>query len=620
MDRVKIIKRFDKPLCFSVSAVEKGARLYMSFVDSLADDVIFHVEFDKDAGQISVKDRYAGIWSKPQLHEFAFKGATLKGEISLEGETFFLKLKDFKLEFPCKKLQKPILWNIYSDFRYITIGDDEPVTALPSRRWRFFPEHVLRTGAGSRLRVLHTPESMRLGLVALYLWNGNEQALRELVENIHTTVDEVLVVVHNAKLLRHSFFVSLQSVYFNVRIAIIDTLMIRDNGDVEKLYGSLFMNKVLSEVKHSNVVLLDSGTDIVQLNRLVRDHRLRSRTDDFALFDDQKAASIQAFSIGKLTHFVESEGRLRLPPEDLAHRHPVFAEAPAPSARLEWNIAETEIRDYPLTVLDRQKKLKVRRRGKLVILVISCVKNRGKQQAIRDSWAKDARLANIDLCFVEGHPEHTGPILVEDRLFVPVPDTYEYLSHKIWHAFSAALQIFKADHYLKLDDDCLVNVQKLLEFSYEDFDYVGSDINLGSRTAFDWHRTAVFNKQLADLIFEIDPELTWFDGQGGYFLSHKAAEMMAATPLSEYQHMLEDYATGRLMSRKGLEASALNSKFLSIRDIYIKDERDYESAVISDVISIERTFEIYEIISKLNQKAIEAKGRWRFDFSPEAKK
>lgn len=619
MDRVKIIKSFDKPLRFSVSAVDKGARLYMSVVDSLADDVIFHVEFDKEAGQISMKDRYSGVWSKPQLEEFAFKGGTIKGKLSLKGETFVLELKDLTLEFPCKKLQKPILWNIYSDFRYITIGDDEPVTTSPSRRWRFFPEHALRTGIGPRLRPLQSPEE-KLGLTALYLWNGDEKSLRKLVGNVHTIVDEFLIVVHSTRMLKHAFFVSLQSEFFNVRTVIIDSLMVKGNGDVEKVYGSLFINKIISEVKSRNVILTDSTTDIDGFRAVVSNHRLRSRSDDFIIFDARKPTSVQAFSIGRFTHFVESDGRLRLAPEDLAHRHPIVAEPMTSGARLEWNIGEMEIRDHPVTVLDRQRKLKVARRGKLAILVVSCKRNRHKQQAIRDTWAKDTHLANIDLCFVEGHPEYSSPLLFEDRLLVPAPDTYEYLSHKIWHMVSAALQIFKADHYLKLDDDCLVNIQKLLEFPYEDFEYVGSDVNLGSRTAFDWHRTAVFNKQLGELFFEIDPDQTWFDGQGGYFLSRKAAEIMAASPLAEYQHMLEDYATGRLMSRNGLDALALNSKFLSIRDIYIKDDRDYESAVISDVGSVERTFEIYEIISKLNQKTLEAKGRWRFDFSPEAAK
>lgn len=620
VDRVKIIKRFDEPLRFSVSALEKGARLYLSLVDSLADDVLFHVEFDKEAGEISVKDRYAGVWSKPEKHEFAFKWQTIKGKLSLQDETFLLEVKDFQLRFPCKALQQPILWNIYSDFRYITLGDDEPVTAAPARRWRFFPEYALRVGLGPRLRVLSNPENLRQGLTALYLWNGNENALRTIVAETHHLVDELLIVVHTAAMLRQSFFIGLQSRYFNIRTALVDTLMITSDGEPEKLSGALFLNKVLSEIRHRNVVLLDPETDTEKLAELVQRHRLRSREDGFLLLDEQEPHALQAFSLGRLTHFVEDDSRLQLPPEDLAYRHAIFAPAAAPRASLDWNIAETSIRDFPVTVRDKQRPIRITRRGKLVILVISCRKNRHKQQAIRDTWAADARTANIDICFIEGHPERSEAILVEDRLLVPAPDTYEYLSHKIWHAVCAATRIFDADHFLKLDDDCLVNVQKLLEFAYEDHDYVGSDVNLGSRTAFDWHHTAVSNKQLADLIFEIDPEMTWFDGQGGYFLSRKAADTMASTPLVDYQHMLEDYATGRLMSRNGMEATALNSKFLSIRDMYIKSDRDYEHAVISDVASVERIMEVYETVARLNQQTVAAKGRWRFEFANEADK
>lgn len=619
MKRIKIIKRFDSPLRFSVSALDKETRLYFHIVDSLADDVLIHVEFNKEAGHILIKDRYAGIWSKPETHEFAFKGQSSKGKLFLEGETFVLELKNFRLEFPCKAFPKSIVWSIYANFRYFTLGDDEPVIEAPAKRWRFFPEYSFRAGLGSRLRALGETESLKPGLSGLYLWDGNEEALARLVEKLHGQVDELLVVVHNSNLFRHSFFVGLQSTYFNIRTSVVE-MTVKSDGALRKLKGALFMNRVLSEARHRNIIFLNSATDPDRLVSLVRDKRLRSRTDDFLLLDEGFPESIQAFSIGRQTHFVEADGKLHLSPEDLAIRQAIIAPAAAPKASLEWDLDQVRLAASPVLLRDRQKIARIPRRGKLAILVISCKRNRHKQQLIRDTWAKDARLANIDVHFIEGHPEQHDALLVDDRLLLPVPDTYEYLSHKIWHGVSAALRLLDADHFFKLDDDCIVNVQKLLEFAYEDFDYIGSDINLGSRTAFDWHSTGVFNKQLAGLIFEIDPKQTWYDGQGGYFLSRKAASIIASTPLSKYQHMLEDYATGRVMSANGLEATSLNSKFLSIREIYIKDDRDYEGAVISDVSSVERTFEIYETISKLNQQTIESKGRWRFEFSDESSK
>lgn len=616
MKRTKIIKKFDGPLHFSVSALDKEARLYFHIVDSLADDVLFHVEFDREAGQLSVKDRYAGAWSKPQTHDFPFKGQSLKGRLLLEGETFILELKDFRLEFPCKAFPKTIVWSIYSNFRYMTIGDDEPVTEALSRRWRFFPEYRFRMGLGSRLRALGEAEALKPGLTGLYLWDGNEDAFVRLVAKVHPHFDELLVVVHNSSLFQHSFFVGLQSTYFNIRTCVVE-MTVKSDGALRKLKGALFMNRVLSEARHRNIVFLDAQTDPGRLAEIVRGKRLRSRADDFLLLDDAQPGDLQAFSIGKQTYFVEIDGKLHLSAEDIAGRHPLYAPAATPRAGLAWDIDDVRLSDSPILLRDQKKITHIQRRGKLAVLIVSCKKNRHKQQAIRDTWAKDARLANIDVYFIEGHPEQTEAVLVEDRLILPVPDTYEYLSHKIWHGVAAALEIIDADHYFKLDDDCLLNVQKLLEFAYEKFDYIGSDVNLGSRTAFDWHSTAVFNKQLAGLIFEIEPGQTWYDGQGGYFLSRKAANLIASTPLPKYQHILEDYATGRVMSANGFEASALNSKFLSIREIYIKDDRDYEGAVISDVSSVERTFELYEIISKLNQQTLDAKNRWRFEFPEE---
>ncbi|MEW9617704.1 hypothetical protein AB3G45_28235 [Shinella sp. S4-D37] len=488
-----------------------------------------------------------------------------------------------------------------------------------ARRWRFFPEYRFRMGLGSRLRALGEAEDLKPGLSALYLWDGNEEAFSRLAEKVSSSVDELVVVVHNSSLFRHSFFVGLQSTHFNIRTSVVE-MTVKSDGALRKLKGALFMNRVLSEARHRNVVLLDSETDAARLAEVVRDKRLRSRTDDFLLLDEAQPGDLQAFSIGKQTYFVEVDGKLHLSAEDIAGRHPLHAPAPTPRTSLAWDIDEVRLADAPILLRDHKKTTHIKRRGKLAVLVVSCKKNRHKQQAIRDTWAKDTRLANIDVYFIEGHPEQSEALLVEDRLILPVPDTYEYLSHKIWHGVSAASRIVDADHYFKLDDDCLLNVQKLLEFAYEQFDYIGSDVNLGSRTAFDWHSTAVFNKQLAGLIFEIDPEQTWYDGQGGYFLSRKAANLIASTPLPKYQHILEDYATGRVMSANGMEATSLNSKFLSIREIYIKQDRDYESAVISDVSSVERTFELYEIISKLNQQTLDAKNRWRFEFLQEGSK
>src|SRR5690606_22394670 len=128
---------------------------------------------------------------------------------------------------------------------------------------------------------------------------------------------------------RHSFFVGLQSIYFNVRISVVE-MAVKSDGALRKLKGALFMNRVLSEVKHRNVIFLDSGTDLNRFVSLVQDKRLRSRTDDFLLVDEKYTEDLQAFSIGKQTHFVDVDGKLRLSPEDLAVRQAILAPAAAP--------------------------------------------------------------------------------------------------------------------------------------------------------------------------------------------------------------------------------------------------------------------------------------------------
>src|SRR5690606_33985474 len=195
---------------------------------------------------------------------------------------------------------------------------DEPVMAALSRRWQFFPEYRFRTGLGSQLRALEA-DSLRPGLCGLYLWDGNEEALDRLVEKVHSHLDELLVVVHNSGLFRHSFFVRLQSSYFNVRTTVVE-MAVKNDGELRKLKGALFMNRVLSEVRHRNVIVLDSEADPQRLAAAVRDKRLRSRTDSFLLLDEAQPETLQGFSIGKQTYFVETDKKLQLSAEDLANR------------------------------------------------------------------------------------------------------------------------------------------------------------------------------------------------------------------------------------------------------------------------------------------------------------
>lgn len=614
MDRIKVIGGLSEPLPFSVTFGDPGTRLYINVFDTLSSNTFLHLEFDKPNGQILVKDRYDGVWSKPVAHAAELKGSFVRGEITCADSTFRIRLKDFELEHPARVPEGPRIWNIYGDFGHFNLGKDEPVHIAHAARWRFFPVHKRREGNISTLRALGSLADLPAGLTGLYLWDGDEAALSARLEAMASSFDELMVVVHDSGLYRPRFFAELQSRHFNLRTCLAET-MVKSDGKVRKMKGALFLNRVLSQVRFRTVMFVNSSAEVAGLQDLVASRRLRSRQDDFVLLDEKARGRVQAFSLGETTQFVDADGKAQLEPGDLALRLALHGPSVAPGASLEWDIGDMAPADVRLTVHDRQKKIKAKSRAKLVVFVVSCRKNRHRQQAIRDSWAKDARNANIEVCFVEGHAAQREPVLVDDRLILPCPDTYEYLSHKVWHAFKAVLAFYDADFIMKIDDDCLLNPQKLLEFRYEDFDYMGSDINAGSRTALDWHHSAVSNRQLGELIFELDAEQTWYDGQGGYILSRRAAQTLASTPLADYQHMLEDYATGRVMSLAGFPATRLDSSFISVRDAFIKEDRDYENAVISDIAGVERMFELHEIISSRNQQFMEGRKRWRFEFA-----
>jgi hypothetical protein len=106
------------------------------------------------------------------------------------------------------------------------------------------------------------------------------------------------------------------------------------------------------------------------------------------------------------------------------------------------------------------------------IIVLSCQAHRDcRQKAIRDTWARRVP-EGVALYFVEGGHERTA--IEGDRLLLPVPDGYDDLAEKCFHAVKLVLAKIKCSGIIKCDDDTYLHPQRCID-SVDTFgDYCGN--------------------------------------------------------------------------------------------------------------------------------------------------
>jgi hypothetical protein len=159
----------------------------------------------------------------------------------------------------------------------------------------------------------------------------------------------------------------------------------------------------------------------------------------------------------------------------------------------------------------------------LLIAVCSCHKDRdvGCHDSIRRSWGRVALEAGIDVRFFLGgrYPAN----LEADETWVPVPDDYLSLPHKT-KAIAQCSLIQGYDYLFKCDNDTFLVPKRLLQCGFEDFDYYGTPVNK-----------------------------IYLNGGPGYFLSKRAAEIVAA---SEVDEQAEDRWVGRMLGDRVLRGDA----------------------------------------------------------------
>lgn len=166
--------------------------------------------------------------------------------------------------------------------------------------------------------------------------------------------------------------------------------------------------------------------------------------------------------------------------------------------------------------------------SRIIVGVLSGLKEHSRRNQCRKTWMSQLKQHNCPAFFLFGNSKQTAQ--KDDELHMCCPDDYISLPQKTRNFCQFCLDNYDFEYLFKCDDDTYVAVDRFLAYKPIG-DYVG-----------------------------IDPVECFEDGQyskgfnsggAGYFLSHKAAQIVA-THLTE-KTGAEDLLVGRLLLSHGLK-------------------------------------------------------------------
>jgi hypothetical protein len=193
-----------------------------------------------------------------------------------------------------------------------------------------------------------------------------------------------------------------------------------------------------------------------------------------------------------------------------------------------------------------------------MICVKSCQndRERGDHNVIRSTWGRDARDLGITVKFFVGQrsiDDRTGIRYESDEVLLSVKDDYASLPFKTREICARMVGKVLSGLFL-CDTDTYVDVKKLITSGIENYDYAG---HFHDKTTGTFKYDAIDrdgNKEHHDEIYN------WASGGYGYYLSQKAAAMVADSyPMS----WAEDLFVGQVV---GDQAANGKMTILNLRD------------------------------------------------------
>ncbi len=217
-----------------------------------------------------------------------------------------------------------------------------------------------------------------------------------------------------------------------------------------------------------------------------------------------------------------------------------------------------------------------------LVMVYSCQAYMDtRQKAIRETWHQRAKDLKIPCVFVVGGSDISH--MEGDVMYLAVEDTYEKLPQKSLEMFRFAYEQFAYERFLKIDDDCFLNVDAYFsdDVLFQSDFYGRKNLRSEGDTDRVWHQKKSLTQKAQNEI-DLSPEPSIYaDGSTGYMLSRFAINnlIMAANEpsmksLISYSFM-EDKLIGDLLSTRNINLVSTNFTSLVYRKLTEKIEATF---------------------------------------------
>lgn len=188
----------------------------------------------------------------------------------------------------------------------------------------------------------------------------------------------------------------------------------------------------------------------------------------------------------------------------------------------------------------------------IVILLISCKKNHRKIDHSKRLWLNSCKIPFVVVTSDETIDKEY--IIDNQNLIVRCPDNYDHLTTKVYLSIKAIDTIFQPSGILKIDDDLLIDNNKLQEFVHsltDNVDYAGSlakDLDFWTNFHYGKCESHNLNKTL-----QYVPPNDYCRGPA-YYLSKKSMKIIVEF-MDPKLHLYEDVAVGFTLYKNGIKAT-----------------------------------------------------------------